>query len=644
MNQTSRLTAQQIRDLRAKLIKQSHRGKEAKGSEGTSSSNTTTGGEAAGGPAAALSSSDTSSLSASDDTDSNYDYFSNYTAIDLELDKIDLKLNRIKSIINILSSQGETVEETGSLVLLEQRVYVYETESEHTETCAICCEEKRVNERMCCKFRACNQCVNSYIQSKIMNCSQKVPMECLNTECQQPINREEINDRMIKFDKQALNIYMNYLTELNADGKNKTCPKCCTILNIDEYIKKQKHQHHHNHKPSTSSLSNSLSSSTANVAATSTGPQSSSTPPVSSNNPSVPSESSNLAYEAAINNLNRKLNNVLANSANLAQLKQRIINNKLISSTPLSSLSLNNANSGSTTLLSQLMSAATTTNKVTRVECEQCQFVWCFVCHAPWHEGLKCKEFQKGDKLLKNWSREQQSGQLNAQVCPTCKVYIQRNSGCDTMNCTCCNTEFCYKCGCKFRHIRFIGDHYSKLSVLGCKYRLYPDQPLKRKLIRGSVFGAKIAAVPFICGAGLVVGACALAASTVVVPAYGSYKIIKHIKTKKAEKNKKKVQEYSMNFYLSNTPQNGGAAPERLHRNKPVAHIDDIIDQIIEESKKNGQDKINDDDDQDQDLDETRRQLDNSLTSSDEDNTSVCNLENIFLEIDSSVKDQQQRL
>ncbi len=37
------------------------------------------------------------------------------------------------------------------------------------------------------------------------------------------------------------------------------------------------------------------------------------------------------------------------------------------------------------------------------------------------------------------------------------KVYIQRTKGCDHIVCLRCKTEFCYKCGGRFRDIKFIG-------------------------------------------------------------------------------------------------------------------------------------------------------------------------------------------
>ncbi|NXY64299.1 RN217 ligase, partial [Callaeas wilsoni] len=122
-----------------------------------------------------------------------------------------------------------------------------------------------------------------------------------------------------------------------------------------------------------------------------------------------------------------------------------------------------------------------------KIQCPSCQFVWCFKCHSPWHEGVNCKEYKKGDKLLRHWANEIEHGQRNAQKCPKCKIHIQRTEGCDHMTCSQCNTNFCYRCGERYRQLRFFGDHTSNLSIFGCKYRYLPERPHLRRLVRGSV-------------------------------------------------------------------------------------------------------------------------------------------------------------
>ncbi|XP_041832186.1 probable E3 ubiquitin-protein ligase RNF217 isoform X2 [Melanotaenia boesemani] len=126
-----------------------------------------------------------------------------------------------------------------------------------------------------------------------------------------------------------------------------------------------------------------------------------------------------------------------------------------------------------------------------KIQCSNCQFLWCFKCHAPWHNGVKCRDYRKGDKLLRTWASVIEHGQRNAQKCPQCKIHIQRTEGCDHMTCTQCNTNFCYRCGERYRHLRFFGDHTSNLSVFGCKYRYLPDKPHLRRLVRGSVCASR---------------------------------------------------------------------------------------------------------------------------------------------------------
>ena len=60
----------------------------------------------------------------------------------------------------------------------------------------------------------------------------------------------------------------------------------------------------------------------------------------------------------------------------------------------------------------------------TKVQCVECNLIWCFQCHSPWHDGIQCKEFRRGDRMLKKWAREVHYGQQNAQQCPSCKVKI----------------------------------------------------------------------------------------------------------------------------------------------------------------------------------------------------------------------------
>lgn len=67
------------------------------------------------------------------------------------------------------------------------------------------------------------------------------------------------------------------------------------------------------------------------------------------------------------------------------------------------------------------------TGKGLKVTCPRCALVWCFDCHAPWHTNIKCKDYKKGDKLVKNWAKEVSYGQKNAVKCPKCNVSYYSN-------------------------------------------------------------------------------------------------------------------------------------------------------------------------------------------------------------------------
>lgn len=167
------------------------------------------------------------------------------------------------------------------------------------------------------------------------------------------------------------------------------------------------------------------------------------------------------------------------------------------------------------------------------VNCPSCGLTWCFSCHSPWHEGMTCREFRKGDRLLKSWAKSVNHGQVNAQKCPRCKIFIQRTSGCDHMHCARCKTHFCYRCGDRFRQLKFFGDHYSKLSIFGCKFRYKADKPVQRKVIRGAVFGGKLAAAPLIGLLALCAGVIVVGVGVFAFPLYGGMRLVRRYDSRK---------------------------------------------------------------------------------------------------------------
>ena len=162
-----------------------------------------------------------------------------------------------------------------------------------------------------------------------------------------------------------------------------------------------------------------------------------------------------------------------------------------------------------------------------KITCENCRIEWCFQCHAPWHSDMTCKNFMRGNKQFRKWTQGCQKGIANCQKCPTCRVFIQRSTGCDHMTCNRCSTHFCYKCGGSFVEIPGVGSHYQRMSVFGCRYNYLAEDPVKRKVLRGGYFGAKMAALtgyPILFVGGVVV---LVVAGAVALPIYGGYRYYK---------------------------------------------------------------------------------------------------------------------
>ncbi|KAK7475628.1 hypothetical protein BaRGS_00033121, partial [Batillaria attramentaria] len=167
-----------------------------------------------------------------------------------------------------------------------------------TTECFVCFEEMNLRRRLCCDFPVCDSCLVSYLVVQVSQAT--VHIECLNSNCQSYIHRDEILSRLPVNMKSK---FYKFLIDANLDPTLKTCPRCSNALRVDRALLK----------------------------------------------------------------------------------KRKVLKNGLF------------------------------------VRCPKCLLEWCFTCHAPWHKGITCKAFRKGDLLLKDWAHEFHYGQLNAQKCPKCK-------------------------------------------------------------------------------------------------------------------------------------------------------------------------------------------------------------------------------
>ena len=76
------------------------------------------------------------------------------------------------------------------------------------------------------------------------------------------------------------------------------------------------------------------------------------------------------------------------------------------------------------------------TNKY--VQCEN-GHKYCYICLKPWHGESKCDE--KLDKDFQIWKKDKV-----VKRCPRCKIYTEKNEGCNHMTCTECKYQWCWLC------------------------------------------------------------------------------------------------------------------------------------------------------------------------------------------------------
>lgn len=77
------------------------------------------------------------------------------------------------------------------------------------------------------------------------------------------------------------------------------------------------------------------------------------------------------------------------------------------------------------------------------LSCIQCETDFCFKCSNPPHAPAKCSSLQSWNKLFgdsKFWVKK------NTKPCPGCNVPIEKNTGCNHMQCTQCQYDFCWIC------------------------------------------------------------------------------------------------------------------------------------------------------------------------------------------------------
>jgi hypothetical protein len=140
---------------------------------------------------------------------------------------------------------------------------------------------------------------------------------------------------------------------------------------------------------------------------------------------------------------------------------------------------------------------------ITSLRCTACPFLYCTRCRQAAHNGF-CK-LGRNDlkKILKAYEEDDQAVikvfeikyglsefrrildeakseallDKTSKGCPSCGTRIQKNMGCNKMQCSHCNAEFCWLCGLNLRSYKDAYHHFNPL--------MYPNSECANKLFDG---------------------------------------------------------------------------------------------------------------------------------------------------------------
>lgn len=81
-----------------------------------------------------------------------------------------------------------------------------------------------------------------------------------------------------------------------------------------------------------------------------------------------------------------------------------------------------------------------------RVTCKQCKTVFCFKCGTDYHAPTDCDTIKKW--LTKCADDSETANYISAHTkdCPKCNICIEKNGGCNHMQCYGCKLDFCWMC------------------------------------------------------------------------------------------------------------------------------------------------------------------------------------------------------
>ena len=87
----------------------------------------------------------------------------------------------------------------------------------------------------------------------------------------------------------------------------------------------------------------------------------------------------------------------------------------------------------------------------------------CYICLKKWHGQKECDE--EVDKEFQIWKKDK-----IVKRCPRCKIYTEKNKGCNHMTCSECKFMWCWLCEGEYSDIHYIHGQCKGLQFANINY------------------------------------------------------------------------------------------------------------------------------------------------------------------------------
>jgi len=168
--------------------------------------------------------------------------------------------------------------------------------------------------------------------------------------------------------------------------------------------------------------------------------------------------------------------------------------------------------------------------------CPKCRTRFCFNCNEKWHGKKSCQQNYKNLKKKGEISEQNEKWKVehNTKKCPRCRADIEKDQGCNHINCMRCSYQFCWLCMGQYTET-----HYETGACANKCFDFEDDEeeffPTQETFNKGTKSSKSSKTKRVVVTVTLVtfLAIPALVGFTIGVPFYGCYRLSRHVYSKR---------------------------------------------------------------------------------------------------------------